>query len=661
MISFEHVGLRNIKRFVPTFNPSDLRYLFLVHTAADDTLDDPSFRLPGFEQVHQKAETLDDYPLTILFKLDDHKGEAEVVARFDSAVIPADQIQSVLRQFEHNVVQLATSASSDDQTNVTGQPSLGCVHDLFIRSLETSPDSQAVCSWDGEFTYRELDQAARILAQLLVAEGGVGTEVAVGLCMDKSRWAMVAVLAILYAGGAVVPLGVDLPPERISVILQDSSPTMVLCDEAKADRFRSLGCNIAVVNETEIDGLAKFYDGYSPNIPSTSVSAENMAWIIYTSGSTGVPKGVTLEHGGIYNIILNKGTTLGFDSTTRTFQFAAFTFDVSIADPLMAWAFGGCVCLPSEDERMNDLVGSINRLNANFSLLTASTAALITPSEVPRMTKLLLGGESNTPSLMEKWLLDSNITVGNSYGPAECSITSTINARVTDKNGCNIIGNPIQGTQAWIADFHDCNRLVPIGAVGELLIEGPHVARGYRNDPVKTMAAFITDPRFTTDVGPKRHGRRMYRSGDLVQYTSDGNIEFLGRGDSQIKIRGQRVDLGEIESCIVKLVPKVRTALVEYLHLSEDQRALIAALEFHNVDKDQDVEGLATWLKESLAQQLPAYMIPRAYLQIDMIPKTVSGKTNSKAIRQFMMNKYKQIADENSLNDFQTEKVDTES
>ncbi|CAF3447430.1 unnamed protein product [Fusarium graminearum] len=679
MIPFEHVGLRNIKRFAPTFNPSDLRHLFLVHTAADDTLDDPSFRLPGFEQVHQKAETLDDYPLTILCKLDDHKGEAEVVARFDSAVIPADQIQSVLRQFEHNVVQLAASASSDDQTvgglplvssydldrisawNVTGPPSLGCVHDLFIRSLETSPDSQAVCSWDGEFTYRELDQAARILAQLLVAEGGVGTEVAVGLCMDKSRWAMVAVLAILYAGGAVVPLGVDLPPERISVILQDSSPTMVLCDEAKADRFRSLGCKIAVVNETEIDGLAKSYDGYNPNIPSTSVSAENMAWIIYTSGSTGVPKGVTLEHGGIYNIILNKGTTLGFDSTTRTFQFAAFTFDVSIADPLMAWAFGGCVCLPSEDERMNDLVGSINRLNANFALLTASTAALITPSEVPRMTKLLLGGESNTPSLMEKWLLDSNITVGNSYGPAECSITSTINARVMDKNGCNIIGNPIQGTQAWIADFHDCNRLVPIGAVGELLIEGPHVARGYRNDAVKTMAAFITDPRFTTDVGPKRHGRRMYRSGDLVRYTSDGNIEFLGRGDSQIKIRGQRVDLGEIESCIVKLVPKVRTALVEYLHLSEDQRALIAALEFHSVDKDQDVEGLVTWLKESLAQQLPAYMIPRAYLQIDMIPKTVSGKTNRKAIRQFMMNKYMQIADENSLNDFQTGKVDTES
>ncbi|KAF4992477.1 hypothetical protein FGRMN_7148 [Fusarium graminum] len=668
MIPFEHVGLQKIKRLVPAFNPSDLRHLFLVHTAAEAELDDPSLRLPGFEQVHLKMEAIHDYPLTILCKLDERKGEATVEARFDKDVIPDDQLQAILRQFEHNVVQLAENAASEDQTvgslplanpydlkkiadwNITGQwPSLGCVHDLVIKSVRASPDSQAVCSWDGDLSYQQLDQAARSLAQLLTIEGGVGPEVTVGLCMDKSRWAMVAMLAILYAGGAVVPLGVQLPPERINAILKDSSPVMVLCDESNADRFQSLGCRSVTVSEAAIDQLSKSYDGADPSIPSTSVQPENMAWIIYTSGSTGVPKGVTLEHRGLYNLALGKGTALNLDPNNRTFQFAAFTFDTSIGDILMAWTFGGAVCLPSEDERMNDLVGSIQRLNANYAVLTASTVALIPPAEVPSMKTMVMGGEANTPALVEKWLLGSNATLNNSYGPAECSVTSTINPGVTDKSGSNTIGRPICGTQNWIVDVHDYNRLVPIGAVGELVIEGPSVARGYRNDPVKTSAVFITDPAFTADVGPRKSGRRMYRSGDLVRYNTDGKIVILGRSDSQIKIRGQRVDLGEIESCIVKLMPKVRTAVVEYLHISESQHALVAALEFlADEDHRSDMVGHSTWLKESLAERLPAYMIPRVYLQIDNIPKNVSNKIDRKAVRKFMMNEVTQMADVNS-------------
>ncbi|KAI9162666.1 Nonribosomal peptide synthetase [Paramyrothecium foliicola] len=681
MIPFEHVGLQKIKKFVPSFNPADLRHLFLVHTAADADLDDPSLQLPGFEQIHQKMEALDDYPLAILCKLDERKGEAEVAARFDNAVIHDGQLQAVLRQFEHNVIQLASNAASEEQNvgdlslansydlnriadwNLTGQwPSLGCVHDLVMKTIRSNPDSQAVCSWDGELTYGQLDRAARSLAQLLIAEGGVGPEVSVGFCMDKSRWAMVAILAILYAGGAVVPLGVQLPPERISVILQDSSPAMILCDESKADKFQSLGCISVVVSEAALTHLAKSYDGCDPAVPSKSVRPENMAWIMYTSGSTGVPKGVTLEHRGIYNVVLGKGTNLKMDPTYRTFQFAAFTFDTCIGDILMTWTFGGAICLPSEDERMNDLVGSLQRLNGNFTTLTASTAALIPPSEVPQMKMLVMGGEANTPALIEKWLLGSKATLTNSYGPTECSITSTMNPGVTDNSGSSTIGRPIRGTQNWIVDVHNYNRLVPIGAVGELVIEGPHVARGYRNDPAKTAAAFITDPAFTANVGPKTLGRRMYRSGDLVRYNTDGKIMILGRSDSQIKIRGQRVDLGEIESCIVKLMPEVRTAVVEYLHLSDNQRALVAALEFSDDDGHQhqgDVAGHSAWLKESLADRLPAYMVPRLYLQINTIPKNASGKIDRKAVRQFMMSEGIQIGDTKSRSASRPGKVDT--
>jgi amino acid adenylation domain-containing protein len=679
MIPFEHIGLQKIKRLVPDFNPADLRHLFLVHTAADADLDDPSLRLPGFEQVHLKMEAIHDYPLTVLCKLDERKGEAEVEARFDSAVIPDDQLQAVLRQFEHNVTQLAGSAASEEQTvgdlplansydlekidnwNITGEwPSLGCIHELVIKNVQASPDSQAVCSWDGELTYQQLDGAARSLAQLLMVEGCVGPEVTVGLCMDKSRWAMVAILAILYAGGAVVPLGVQLPPERISVILQDSSPAIVLCDESKADRFQPLGYRTVSVNEASLAHLAKTYDGRDPAIPSKSVRPENMAWIIYTSGSTGVPKGVTLEHRGIYNVALSKGSGLNFDTTNRTFQFAPFTFDVSIGDIIMAWAFGGAVCLPSESERMDDLVGSLQRLNANYTVLTASTVALIPPAEVPQMKMLVMGGEANTPALVEKWLLGSKATLTNSYGPAECSVTSTMNPGLTDKSGSSNIGRPIRGVQNWIVDPHNYNRLVPIGAVGELVIEGPQVARGYRNDPVKTSAVFITDPSFTADVGPRVSGRRMYRSGDLVRYNADGRITILGRGDSQIKIRGQRVDLGEIESCIVKLMPKVRMAVVEYLHLSDNQRALVAALEFLDNNHRSDIADHSAWLKKSLAERLPAYMVPRVYLQIDKMPKNVSGKIDRKAVRKFMVNEGLQMVDMKSQSAAKAGKVDNE-
>ena len=680
MIPFEHVGLQKIKRLVPAFNPADLGHLFLVHTAADAALDDQSLQLPVFEQIHMKMEALDDYPLAVLCKLDERQGGAEVSARFDSAVIPDDQLQSVLRQFEHNVTQLAVQASSEEQTvgdlplvnsydlhkiadwNRTGQwPSLGCVHDLIIKTVRTSPDSSAVCTWDGGFTYEQLDQAARCLAQLLIAEGGVGPEVAVGLCMDKSRWAMVAVLAILYAGGAVVPLGVQLPPERIGFILQDSSPTMVLCDESKVDRLRSLGCRslLLSVNEAALAHWTMSYGGRDPAVPSRSVRAENMAWIMYTSGSTGIPKGVTLEHRGIYNVVLGKGTNHSINSSTRVFQFADFTFDASISDILMAWTFGGTVCLPSESERMNDLVGSLQRLKGNSATLTPSTVALIPPAEVPQLKVLAMGGEASNPALMEKWLQDSNVTLMiNSYGPTECSVTSTQNVGLTDGSGSCVIGRPMRGTQAWIVDPHDYNRLVPIGAVGELLLEGPQVAHGYRKDPVKTSAAFITNPSFTADVGcPGNSGRRMYRSGDLVRYNANGKITILGRGDSQIKIRGQRVDLGEIESCIMKLMPNVRMAAVEYLRISDNQRALVAVLEFFN---NSDVAGLSTWLKDSLARRLPAYMVPRVYLQMDMIPKSASGKIDRKAVRHFMVSEGIQMADTKSQAAAKLAKVETD-
>lgn len=665
MIPHEHIGLQKIKKLVPSFNPADMRHLFLVYPAADA---DANTGLPGFEQVHMKMEAAqDDYPLTILCKVDERRSEAVVEARFDSVVLDDVRLASILRQFEHNVAQLgsATATTAEEEQTVGSLPlanpqdldqiskwnqeqqvqesSQGCIHDPILTTVRERPTASAICSWDGQLTYQQLDQAARSLAHELVAEGGVGPEVAVGFCMDKSRWAVVAMLAILYAGGAVVPLGVQLPLERLGAIVKDCSPAMVLCDEAHVHKFKALGCQSVVVNESTLGHIKRTRALDGPDhrgvVPSTSVRPENMAWIMYTSGSTGTPKGVVLTHRGLCSSLVGKGNVCKADATFRVFQFSAYTFDVSISDIFTTLARGGTVCVPSESERMNDLVGAIQRLNVNFLNITASTAALIPPSDVPAVKTLVLGGEHINPALVEKWLQSSNAVLINSYGPAECSISSAMNPLLIDKNDSAVIGKGLAGTQTWIVDPHDHNRLAPLGAVGELLIEGPNLGRGYLNDPVKTSTSFITDPSFVAQVGPGR-GRRMYRTGDLVRYNGDGSLSMLGRGDSQVKIRGQRVDLAEIEFWILKLVPAVKTVVVEYLSPNDHQRALVAAVEFqdHNGSgNDLDLPSISSRLKASLAEKLPSYMVPRVYLQMDMIPKTASGKTDRRAVRRFMV------------------------
>ncbi|KAI6783591.1 uncharacterized protein J7T54_005620 [Emericellopsis cladophorae] len=595
MIPHEHIGLQKVKDLVPTFNPADLRHLFLVHPAMDA---DASIRVPGFEQIDMSLEAQGDYPLAITCKVDDSGSEAAVEARFDETVLHSDRLESVLRQFEHNVAQLGGT-----QTSKRPPPDLGCVHGPVLKSVRERPNAQAICSWDGQLTYQELDAMARTLAQVLVTDRGVGPEVAVGFCMDKSRWAIVAMLAILYAGGAVVPLGVQLPTERLRVIVEDCSPAMILCDEAHVQKFEALG----LTDNTVID------------IPFTSVRPENMAWIMYTSGSTGLPKGVVLEHRNLRSSLVGKGNICNMDPTTRAFQFSAYTFDVSISDIFITLACGGTICVPSESERMNDLIGTIQRLNVNFLNITPSTAALIPPSDVPAVKMLVLGGEHVNPALVEQWLQASKATLVNSYGPAECSIASTANAPLGNKDDSTIIGKALPS------------------AVGELLIEGPNLGRGYLNDAVKTLTSFITDPKFVAHVrsGSRSVQRRMYRTGDLVRYNSNGSLTMLGRGDSQVKIRGQRVDLAEIESCIMKLVPDARTVVVEYFSPNDDKRALVAAIELRG-RHGSDVASMSGSLRISLAEKLPSYMVPRVYMQMDKIPKTASGKTDRRAVRQFM-------------------------
>ncbi|KAH8177897.1 AMP-binding enzyme domain-containing protein [Sarocladium implicatum] len=663
MIPYEHIGLQNIQELVPGFTPARFKHLFLVHPAVRLNM---AAHLAGLEQVDSESQSPLDYDLELMCKIDERGNNKIVVeARFDGNALQHDQMNMIMRQFRHNVTQLSGADANESATQTIGNlpminsqdqeqlmawnenaniatiDDLRCVHEPFRKLARQYPDVIAIDSWDGQLTYGELDQLATMLANMLVSERSVRPEVTVGLAMAKSRWAIVAMLATLYAGGAVVPLGIQLPDDKIRSIIDDCGPSTILCDEDQARRLDGLGLGTTLVklNQAVFTQIQQRNGVDVQQSPADLVRSHNMAWVMYTSGSTGVPKGVVLEHRSVACSILGHTNVCNLGPSIRAFQFSAYSFDVSISDIFATLGKGGTVCVPSEDERLNDLVGAIQRLRATSLHVTASTAALIHPEDVPEVQTLVLGGEKIPPALIEKWLRLSNATLVNSYGPVECSIASTANAPIQRTTDSAVIGTALPGTniKTWVADPKDASRLVPIGAVGELLVEGPNLAREYLNDPSKTASSFIDGRGFFTHANEEAlERRRMYRTGDLVQYQSSGSILLIGRNDSQVKIRGQRVDLGEIEHTILVISPAVKCAVVDYILYDQDQAMLIAALEL-NTGSASDLGALSETLKSRLPNKVPTYMVPQHYMLLDAMPKTTSGKLDRRAVCKDML------------------------
>ncbi|KAF2257485.1 amino acid adenylation, partial [Lojkania enalia] len=517
--------------------------------------------------------------------------------------------------------------------------------------MVTQPAALAISAWDGEMTYSELDDASRRLAHHL-ASRGVRPEVMVGLCMDKSKWTIVAMLAILRAGGAVVPLGVQHPAARIEGIVQDTAAPLVLVDRGHEQRLAALAARVPLLAvDSFFDAAPAEWAGMpGPSAePCTSVRPEHVAWVIFTSGSTGKPKGVVLEHGSLVTSILAHAPLWGMSPSTRTLQFAAFTFDVSISDVFATLIFGGCICSPSEDDRLSNLNQTTSAFRVTYANVTPTVARLLDPKQLPTLKTLVLIGEAVDAGVVERWNQDSAVI--NGYGPAEASIVFHCSPPIQDPMAAANVGLPIAGS-AWVVDPDDIGRIVPLGAPGELLIEGPLLSRGYLNDPVKTAAAFVMDPAFVQELGLSP-GRRMYRTGDLVQQNADGSLTYLGRRDTQVKIRGQRVEIGEIESHIIRLLPDAREAIVDVVRPAgeahDGPQLLVAVIEYAEAGPlPNNGSGLELYepsqitdaarkalemLDTELGQVLPAYMVPAAFLLVPRFPINASGKLDRRAVR----------------------------
>jgi amino acid adenylation domain-containing protein len=492
------------------------------------------------------------------------------------------------------------------------------MHDIFEMQVLKSPDACAIIFNDRTLTYAELNYRANQLASHLV-ESGVGPEVTVGICAERSIEAIVGLLGILKAGGACLPLDPEYPKDRLAFMLGDGNVQFMVVDAQFLQRLPEHQAKIIRLDST-FESV-----GASSKRPSPCISQENLAYVIYTSGSTGKPKGVEVTHRGIVKLLYGINY-VKLDETKTILQLSALTFDGSIFEIWGALLNGGrCVLYPGRVPLMGELGELLRKHRVTTASLTPSLFNAIVdedPAVLASLEQLALGGEAPSVSHVRR-ACDClpNLKIINCYGPTEGTVDACsfpIGAR-PDESAISIpIGRPIGNTRVHVLDPN--LQPVPVGVAGELYLGGDRLARGYRNRPELTAQRFISDP-FTKD--PKA---RLFKTGDLARFRTDGNIDFLGRMDDQVKIRGYRIELGEIEASLRRHLA-VHDAVVLVDENARGERRVSAF-----VVRKPKIELSPDELRQFMRRELPEFMVPSYYCVLEQWPLSSSSKIDRQAL-----------------------------
>ncbi len=486
-----------------------------------------------------------------------------------------------------------------------------CLHHLFEASARRVPDAVALFSDRHQYTYSQVNSRANILAHELIRRG-VGPEVPVGIFIDHHPAAIIGLLAILKAGGAYVPLNPDHPAERLSFMIRDTALRCALTLPGTAHRLPATG-----VEHIDIDLDQQEPPDEDAANPTSSVTPDHLAYIIYTSGSTGVPRGVLIPHRGVANLIAWGVTANDLAPGCRMAEVVSIGFDAATFHTLMALAGGAAVYMADEETALQPaaLTDAMLRHRITHIGIATSLMAALPALDLPELRAINTGGEACSADVVRRWAPGRHFF--NQYGPTEASIMATA-AECSPDGTKPPIGRPIANTRAYILDRY--LQPVPVGVTGELYLAGIGLSRGYLNQPGLTAERFIPDP-FSPEPGA-----RMYRTGDLARYLPDGNIDFLGRTDFQVKIHGFRVEPGEAEA-ILQHHPAVHEAIVI---ARQDQPGAMRLVAYVVLQPQQTTTPAE--LQDHLRQVLPYYMLPSAVVALDSMPLTSSGKVDRRAL-----------------------------
>jgi amino acid adenylation domain-containing protein len=495
-------------------------------------------------------------------------------------------------------------------------PGERCIHELFEEQVERTPTAVAVEYEDQALVYAELNARANQLARYLRARG-VGPDVLVGICVERSLEMVVGLLAVLKAGGAYVPLDPSYPTDRLSYLLADATPKVLLTQQRLLGKLADAEVEVVAL-DADWDAIAQ-YPTENLSRPSLNLTSGHLAYVIYTSGSTGRPKGVMVEHKALVNLALAKRDAFDFDSHTRTLANNAFGFDVGSFEIVVPLCWGARVRLPNRDWRVADPAMANGLRGMTHLFPTPGFLSTLDSNDLRNIRVVSAGGQALTWDVVRDWPVGRKVF--NAYGPTETTVTASLyrcesgDAARTGRSPP--IGRPIANVQMYLLDEmgHPC----PEGVVGEICIGGAGVARGYWRRPGLTAEKFVASPFIS--------GVRLYRTGDLGRYRPDGNIEFVGRNDEQVKVRGYRVELGEIESRLHEH-PGVREAAV----LAREDRPGDQRLVAYYTSRASTGELPAEELRAHLSARLPAYMVPAAYVYLDKMPLSPNGKVDRKAL-----------------------------
>jgi amino acid adenylation domain-containing protein/non-ribosomal peptide synthase protein (TIGR01720 family) len=608
-----------------SYNPL-FQVMFALQNAPLNALELPHLKAQYLAVKHQRIKF--DLSL-ILEEIETEQGSyLEGFWEYDSDLFTVERITRMVGHFQtllkgivanpqQTVRELPLLTESEKQQllvewNQTQQdyPQNLCIHQLFEAWVEQTPDAIALIFKGEQLTYRELNSKANQLANYLQTLG-VKPETLVGICIEPSLEMIVGILGILKAAGAYVPIDPTYPSERIAYMLDDSQLAVLLTQEKLVTSLPQHQAQVIC-----LDSDWKEISTESKSSPITSLTPENLAYVIYTSGSTGKPKGVLVAHRGLCNLSQAQIKLFDVQPDSCVLQFASISFDASIWEIVMALCAGARLYLGTREELQpgQPLLELLQEQEITHLTLVPSALAALSSENLPALQNIIVAGEPCPPSLVIQWA--SGRRFFNAYGPTESTVCATV-AQCFEDMDMLPIGRPIANTKIYILDRY--LQPVPIGVPGELHLASVGLAKGYLNRPELTDSKFIANP-FSQKLSD-----RLYKTGDLVRYGNDGQIEFVGRIDDQVKIRGFRIELGEIES-VLNQHPQVKDAIV----IVKEDELKTKRLYGYFIPKTEALTFQE--LRQFIQDRLPDYMIPAFLIPLESFPLTPNGKVDRRAL-----------------------------